>query len=138
MGGKLSLCLNCKLSAFNEINTTMAWVCRIESTGRTVWFIIMKLFHLPGHGMYFVVAGVEIGLGVGAIYKPLPGFGRNNNNIDFYLAHNHESISMRCTIQISTQINIKIKHTCNIILKLKFIIYVIDKKQKTCIHECCP
>ena len=62
----------------------------------------------------------------------------NNNNIDFYLAHNHESISMRCTIQISTQINIKIKHTCNIILKLKFIIYVIDKKQKTCIHECCP
>ena len=96
----------------------MAWVCRIESTGRTVWFIIIKLFHLPGHGMYFVIAGVE--------------------NIDFYLAHNHESISMRCTIQISTQINIKIKHTCNIILKLKFIIYVIDKKQKTCIHECCP
>ena len=31
----------------------------------------------------------------------------NNNNIDFYLAHAHESISMRCTIQISTQIKNK-------------------------------
>ena len=33
----------------------------------------------------------------------------NNNNIDFYLAHPHESISMRCTIQISTQIKNKNK-----------------------------
>ena len=33
----------------------------------------------------------------------------NNNNIDFYLAHNHESISMRCTIQISTHIQNKNK-----------------------------
>ena len=33
----------------------------------------------------------------------LPKCSLSYNNIDFYLAHNHESISMRCTIQISIQ-----------------------------------
>ena len=51
----------------------------------------------------------------------------NNNNINFYLRILMKSISMRCTIQMSTQ-NKNKKHTCNIILNLKSIIHVIDKK----------
>ena len=57
----------------------------------------------------------------------------NNNNIDFYLAHTHE-IHINALYNTNKYKIKKIKHTCNVILKLMFIIYVIDKKHKTCIQ----
>ena len=36
----------------------------LSSTGRTVWFVIIKLFYLPGHGLHFVIVGIGTGLGV--------------------------------------------------------------------------